>query len=135
MAKAREILGNAALNNPSSISDSLIIKKNVLIDICNGKYEDALKDISLLKNDIIQTQFYLRPKYLYYATIYGLMNNPELERAYYDSARKFLEKRILDSPADQRLHSSLGIVYAGLGLNAKAISSCEKAIELIPVNK
>ena len=135
MRKAREILGNAARNNKTSISDSLIIETNVLIDIYEGKYEEALKDISLFKYDVIQTQFYFRPKYLYNATIYGLMNKPELEHAYYDSARIFLEKRIIDFADDQRLYSSLGIAYAGLGLDSMAISAGEKAVKLLPVSK
>jgi TolB-like protein len=68
--KARAILGNAARNNKNSVYDSIIIETNVLIDIYEGKYEEALKDISSFKYDGIQTQFYFRPKYLYYATIY-----------------------------------------------------------------
>jgi TolB-like protein/Flp pilus assembly protein TadD len=135
MRKARETLGNAERNNKNSVSDSLIIETNVLLDIYEGKYEEALKDMSRFKNDAISTQFYFRPKYLYYATIYGLMNKPVLERAYYDSTRKFLEKRIFDSPEDQRLHSSLGIVYAGLGLDSMAIRAGKKAIKLLPVSK
>jgi TolB-like protein/Flp pilus assembly protein TadD len=135
MRKAREVLGNAARNNESALSDSLIIETNFLIDIYERKYEAALKDISLLKYEVIQTQFYFRPKYLYKATIYGLMNKPESERAYYDSARVFLERRIVDVPDDPRLLSSLGIVYAGLGLDAKAISAGEKAVRLLPVSK
>jgi TolB-like protein/TPR repeat protein len=135
MRKAREILGNAARNNKSFLSDSLIIETNVLIDIYEGKYEDALKEISLFKFDVIQTEFYFRPKYLYNASIYGLMNKPELEHAYYDSARIFLEKRIIDFPDDQRLYSSLGIAYAGLGLDYRAISRGEKAVKLLPVSK
>ncbi len=135
MRKAREVLGNAARNNESALSDSLIIETNFLIDIYERKYEAALKDISLLKYEVIQTQFYFRPKYLYKATIYGLMNKPESERAYYDSARVFLERRIADVPDDPRLLSSLGIVYAGLGLDAKAISAGEKAVRLLPVSK
>ncbi len=63
------------------------------------------------------------------------MNKPESERAYYDSARVFLERRIADVPDDPRLLSSLGIVYAGLGLDAKAISAGEKAVRLLPVSK
>jgi tetratricopeptide (TPR) repeat protein len=133
--KAREILGNAARNNKASISDSLIIETNVLIDIYEGKYEDALKDISLFKYDLIQTEFYFRPKYLYYATIYGLMNKPELEHANWDSARILLEKRRIDFPEDQRLYSSLGIAYAGLGLDDKAIITSKKAVKLLPVEK
>jgi TolB-like protein len=135
MRKAREILGNAARNNKNSLSDSLIIETNVLIDIYEGKYEEALKDISLFKYDVIQTEFYFRPKYLYTATIYGLMNKHDLELACYDSARIFLEKKRIDFPDDQRLYSSLGIVYAGLGLDDKAISAGEKAVKLLPVSK
>jgi tetratricopeptide (TPR) repeat protein len=123
------------MNNKSSISDSIIIEANALIDIYEGKYAEALKDISLLKNDVLQTQFYFRPKYLYTATIYGLMKKPQLEYAYYDSARILLEKRIIDIRDDQRLYSSLGIAYAGLGFDDKAISAGEKAIKLLPVSK
>src|SRR5664280_1153079 len=67
--KAREVLGNAARNNKTSISDSLIIETYVLIDIYEGKYEEALKDISLLKYDIIKTQNYFRTKKMYKKTI------------------------------------------------------------------
>jgi TolB-like protein/Tfp pilus assembly protein PilF len=133
--KAREVLGNAARNNKNSISDSLIIETYFLIDIYEGKYEEALKDISLYKYDVIQDQGYFRPKYMYKATIYGLMNKHELEHAYYDSARVFLESRKVNMPDDPRLFSSLGIAYAGLGLNEMAISDGEKAIKLLPISK
>ena len=133
--KAREILGNAALNNKSSVSDSLIIETRILIDIYDGNYEEALKDLSHLKSDVIQTQFYFRPKYLYYATIYSLMNKPDLKYAYYDSLRIFLETRLKNMSDDQRLFSSLGIAYAGLGLNDKAVNAGEKAVKLLPVSK
>jgi tetratricopeptide (TPR) repeat protein len=38
-------------------------------------------------------------------------------------------------PDDPRLFSSLGIVYAGLGLDDKAINEGEKAVKLLPVSK
>jgi serine/threonine-protein kinase len=135
MRKARETLGNAARNNKSFLSDSLIIETNVLIDIYEGKYEYALKDISLFKYDVIQTVFYFRSKYLYNATIYGLMNKPELEHVYYDSARVFLERRMISMPDDPRLFSSLGIAYAGLSLKKEAIEAGKRGVELMPINK
>jgi serine/threonine-protein kinase len=135
MKKSGEILGNAARNNKSFLSDSLIIETNVLIDIYEGKYEEALKDISLFKYDVIQTVFYFRPKYLYNATIYGLMNKPELEHACYDSARFFLKRRMVNKPDDPRLFSSLGMVYAGLGLKKEAIEAGKRGVELMPINK
>ena len=58
-----------------------------------------------------------------------------MEHAYYDSTRILLEKKLIDLSQDPRLLSSLGIVYAGLGLDRKAISTGEKAVKLMPVNK
>jgi TolB-like protein len=133
--KARETLGNAAWNNKTSLSDSLIIETNYLIDIYEGKYEEALKDISLFKYDVIQTPFYFRPKYLYTATIYGLMNKPEFEHACYDSALFFLKRRMVNMPDDPRLFSSLGIAYGGLGQKEKAIEAGKRGVELMPINK
>ena len=63
------------------------------------------------------------------------MNKPELEHAYYDSARFFLERRMVYMPDDPRLYSSLGIVYAGLGLKDKAIEAGKRGVELMPINK
>ena len=54
--KAREILGNAARNDKASKLDSINIETYFLIDIYEGKYEEALKDISLYKYDVIQSQ-------------------------------------------------------------------------------
>jgi len=133
--KARKILENAASNNKASISDSTIIETRILIDIYDRDYEEALKDLSYLKSEVIQTQFYFRPKYLYYATVYSLMDKPDLKHACYDSLRIYLETRLKNIPDDQRMLSSLGIAYAGLGLNDKAVNAGEKAVKLLPVSK
>jgi tetratricopeptide (TPR) repeat protein len=133
--KAKEILGNAASNNKSSISDSTIIETRILIDIYERNYEEALKDLSHLKSEVIQTQFYFRPKHLYYATVYGLMNKPDMKHAYYDSLRIYLEMSLKNIPDDQRMLSSLGIAYAGLGQKENAIIAGEKAVKLLPVSK
>jgi TolB-like protein/Tfp pilus assembly protein PilF len=133
--RARELLGNNSPNNKSILTDSLITEVKVLINIYDGKYEEALKDLSQFKSNTFQSQLYFRPKYLYYANIYGLMNKPELERAYYDSTRMLLEEKIIDFPEDPSLYSSLGIAYAGLGLKEKAIITSEKAVRLLPIKK
>jgi TolB-like protein/Tfp pilus assembly protein PilF len=133
--KARAVLEKGALNNSSFVSDSLFVESKVIIDIVEGKYEEAITDLSLTSHNAFQGQFYFKPKYLYYAAISGLMNKPDLEHAYYDSSRIMLEKMIIDFPKDQRLYSSLGISYAGLGLSNKAVSTNEKAVNLLPVSK
>jgi TolB-like protein len=133
--KAKEILADAVLNNKFSLSDSLVIETNILIDLCEGNYQAALNDVSLFKYDVVQTQWFLKPKYLYYANIYGLMNKPDLEHAYYDSARVFLEHRIATTHYEPTLFSSLGLAYAGLGLKGKAIKAGKKGTDLMPINK
>jgi TolB-like protein/Flp pilus assembly protein TadD len=133
--KAREILDNAIINHKSLLSDSLIVESKILIDIYEGKFENAIKNLSLCKSDVFQTQFYYRPKSLYYARIYDLMNKPEFRHAYYDSTRILLEKKINEMPEDSRFYSAIGIAYAGLGYKEKALAAGEKAVEIMPIEK
>jgi len=133
--RAREFLDDKVRNNVIFSKDSTAFELMVFINICDDNYEEALKDLSQSGFDIFETQFYYRPKYLYYARIYSLMNSPGLEYAYYDSARILIEKKIIDFPEDQRLFSSLGIAYAGLGFEEKAIAASEKAVRILPVSK
>ena len=69
------------------------------------------------------------------ATIYGLQKNKHLEKAYYDSARVVIESKLITLPDDARLHSVLGIVFAGLGKKDEAIREGIWATELLPITK
>jgi len=60
---------------------------------------------------------------------------PEKAYAYFDSARIYLESRILLFPDDPRLYSALGITYAGLRYKEKAVDAGVKAVELMPISK
>jgi len=133
--RARELLDDETRKNAFFFKDSLTLETLVLINIYDGDYEEALKNLSQSRFDIFEAQWYYRPKYLYYALIYSLMDKPELEHAYYDSTRMLIEKKVIDFPQDQRLYSSLGIAYAGLGLEEKAIISSEKAVRMLPVKE
>ena len=46
-----------------------------------------------------------------------------------------MSKRIAEDPEDPRLHSALGIAYAGLGRKREAIQEGQKAVELLPITK
>ena len=63
------------------------------------------------------------------------MNKKELAKKYYDEARSILESKIEERPEDARLHTSLGIVYAGLGRKEDAIRKGKLGVELLPVTK
>ena len=72
-----------------------------------------------------------------YAQIYGLMENKQLQKKYYESARNILETKIQEQLDDEqfpeRFHSSLGIVYVGLGREDDAIREGKRAVDLLPV--
>jgi tetratricopeptide (TPR) repeat protein len=63
------------------------------------------------------------------------MNEKESAKKYYDKARDVLEARIQQEPNDARLHSSLGIVYAGLDRREDAIRKAQAGVDLLPVSK
>jgi tetratricopeptide (TPR) repeat protein len=81
------------------------------------------------------TSFTYIPRPLLSAEIYRLKNNRTAELAFYDSARVILLSKLREFPGDARMHSSLGIVYAGLGEKEKAIREGERGVELLPVSK
>jgi len=58
-----------------------------------------------------------------------------LEQEQYDSARIFLEAKVKEWPEDARVHSSLGLAYAGMKWKEEAIREGKKAVELLPVSK
>ena len=118
-----------------SKGDILIQYTWVLSLIFESNYPTALRRLQQGELMTFDSPFYTVPKELLYAQIYGLMNQAELEQAYYDSARIILEARVVEQPRDERFHSALGIAYAGLGFKDNAIEAGEQAVELLPIQK
>jgi len=131
--KARAVLEEALLNIKST-EDAEIVNSLVNIDVYDGHYQEALDRLSL-KSEYIINQFDFIPKALRCAQICGYMNKNELAKKYYDEARSILESKIREQPEDARLHSSLGIAYAGLGRKEDAVREGKLAVEMLPVNK
>ena len=69
------------------------------------------------------------------ALIYTYKNNQELAKTYFDSSRVQIEGMLNNKPRDERLHSALGVVYAGLENKEKALAEGRKGIELLPIEK
>ncbi len=106
-----------------------------LVELFERKYPKALEQLSSVTSEIFDYQYYFVPKPLVYAQIYGLMGQSERELAYYDSARAVLEAELRGNMEDHRLHSSLGIAYAGLGRNDDAVREAKLAVELMHVER
>jgi serine/threonine-protein kinase len=132
--KARAVL-EEALQNIVSVEDQFIILRSFLLNMFDGNYQEALERLSSCKLEAFNTQFFFIPKVQLYAQINGLMGNQQLEQTYYESARSILESKIEERPKDARLHSSLGIAYAGLGRKEDAIREGKLGVKLLPVSK
>jgi serine/threonine-protein kinase len=127
--KARAVL-KEALQNIKSAEDPSLVKLLVNIDVFERNYQEALDRLSLKSQDI-DNQGYFIPNSLRCALIYRYMNKKDPKKKYHDEARSILESKIEEQPEDARLHSSLGITYAGLGRKEDAIREGKLAVELL----
>ncbi len=66
---------------------------------------------------------------------FRLMNEKLKAQISFDDARKVLEKELKSQFGNPRIHSSLGIVYAGLGHKNLAVHEGKLATDLYPVSK
>jgi serine/threonine protein kinase/tetratricopeptide (TPR) repeat protein len=131
--KAREIL-QEAIKNAKGAEDPEIIQSLVNLDIYDRNYQAALDSLSLLSKDVDEAGFDF-PKALRFALIYEYMNNKDRALKYNNNARISLESKIDENPEDPQFHSLLGITYAGLGDEEKAIREGKSSVVIRPVSK
>ena len=115
---------------------SQLVPDLVGLDILDGDYQMALGRLSgpgafINAEGYNDTIGYFLTK----AKIYGLLNQPQLKLACYDSARIILEKKVQSWPTEAPFHSQLGIAYAGLGRKEEAIREGNRGVESLPVSK
>ncbi|UCC84288.1 MAG: hypothetical protein JSW46_04990, partial [Gemmatimonadota bacterium] len=111
----------------------LLTMLSTWIEISEGDYDAALELLAGMQVDAAEANVFFVPKAQYYAEIYDLLGDDSLRRAYYDSSRVVVEARLQRFPDDARLHSALGIAFAGLGRRADALHEGEGAVALVPV--
>jgi len=132
--RARAVLDEA---RAAGVADEPpVVYARVLMDIFDRRYDTAL---ALLASEapeiVVADQFRVVPRAQLYALVYSLTRHPDLARAYFDSARSILYKKVQADPDDPRLRTALGIAYAGLGRKQEAIQEGLKAVELVPISK
>jgi len=132
--EARSIMENA-IQTVNIEEHQLTVHARVVIELYDKKYQKALDLLSSSKHEIFESEYYFIHKSQLYAQIYGLMNHPKLNQSHYEKARDFFEAKIKETPDDSRLHSALGISYAGLGLKEAAVREGELGVEMIPVSR
>lgn len=104
-------------------------------EMFQGRYREAIERLSLTDGDWIRIKIGARPKALFSAYAYELLNEPQNARTAYETAKTMLEAEVKTYPDDPRYHSSLGIAYAVLGQKTKAIKQGKQAVKLLPISK
>jgi len=122
----------ALLVNNQNIENPRIYKMRSQVELIDQNYEEA---ISILESSplVMADQWAYSPKSLQLGLIYYVMSDKELANTHFQVARQVLEDTLSGSPDDSRLYSSLGIVYAGLGMREEAVVAGNKALAIINI--
>jgi len=103
-------------------------------DIEDSHYNAALERLTAIPEDVWEGQWWFTPKEAYVGWIFELMGEPAEARQHFENARALLEKKVRESPDDERLHAASGWAYAHLGLADEALREGRKAVDLLPVS-
>ena len=104
------------------------------LSLVERDYREALQVVASLPV-VDDNQAYYGPRTQWYAVVYQLDGDSVRAHTYFDSARVHLEQQLLQRSDDARLHSALGLAYAGLGRKDDAIAEGHTAVELLPVER
>jgi serine/threonine-protein kinase len=104
------------------------------LDIYERNFHSALDRLDHAPESRFVAQLSITPVTQLRGLVYRFMNDPVRSRVSFDSARVFLESEIKKRSDDYRLHSSLGIVYAGLGRPEAAVREAEVAVQQLPIS-
>jgi tetratricopeptide (TPR) repeat protein len=125
--EARKVLDEAATKIEITERERRLM---VFIDICSGKYQDALDRLPQADDVEIEPTWDM-PYALRRAEIYGYLDQNDLARQQYETALTALKAKLHEYPMSEYYHSSLGIAYAGLGDEPNAIKHGNRGIELL----
>ncbi len=129
--KAREALREGVEKSGlAAFMSALPIGRTVFFRIPGGYYLDELDRLSAEAFGSDTSGYFL-----FKARLSGLLNRPEQQVVYYDSARRILESKVKAQPLEYLFHNLLGNAYAGLGRKEEAIREGKKAVELRPLTK
>jgi tetratricopeptide (TPR) repeat protein len=104
-------------------------------EMFEGHYQAGIKQLNITTDEWIRIKIRALPKVLLAGLAYEYDGNLKEAQNNYDRARVMLKSEVLKHPDDPRYHSSLGIVYAGLGQKEKAIAEGKKAVDLLPLSR
>jgi serine/threonine protein kinase/Flp pilus assembly protein TadD len=114
--------------------DAFDILQAYWVEIYDRKYEAALDRLSGLSVEAIQGLGTVIPKSELQSLAYLWMGKTKEAQFSLAAARTVLEELAKQQPDNAAVHSSLGIVYAGLSQKQRAVSEAKLATKLRPVS-
>jgi serine/threonine protein kinase/tetratricopeptide (TPR) repeat protein len=100
-----------------------------------GEHERAIEFVTPAPRDRVKGQWYDYPTQLLIGWTYSLQGRDDEATPKFEDARAILEADVKGNPEDPRVHASLGIAYAGLGMKEDALREGRRAVELMPIEK
>ncbi len=119
----------------SVIEDRSLDKDAYTLAAMRGDLNEAERVVRSMPDIGVSDQFAYRPKPFLLAEIFSLQGESAKARDAFQSARRELEHEAQVKPNDERVHSTLGITYAGLGMTQEAVREGLRGVELLPVGK
>ncbi len=124
-------MANQVLEDASEMIDPALVLARLMFNwnlfaVLGPDYADRLRRLRLDMPGTDTATYFLRKARIY-------RDQPDRERAYFDSARVFLENRVRQHPEDPTSRTLLGIAHAGLGRREEAVREGKKAVELWPI--
>ena len=130
-AQARSTLSEGS-EMMASTPERLWPRTSIWLELFDGNYEAALEKLASWRGDAFDEQQRFVPRSLLHAEILRLKGDAASARPDYDAARAELERRLRYDPQDARVHSSLGVAYAGLGRIEEAVREAKLGVDLLP---
>ena len=122
------------LNENRNISEPVINKTRSNIELMNRKYDLAIQILESSPHELIVSHEAYSTKSLQIGLIYYEMLNKKQSNMHFQKAKKDLEEKLIEFPNDSRIHSSLGIVYAGLGMRKESLDAGNRALSLMNIS-
>ena len=114
----------------------MVLDRRAWMEIFDRRYVQALAFLdSLPPRTKFAEQTRIVPTYQLKAMIHGLTGHRARARAYFDSSLAALEPMATKDPDDPRVHSALGVAYAGMGRKQDAIREGRAAVEMMPMQR
>ncbi|MGD8439076.1 MAG: protein kinase [Holophagae bacterium] len=104
-------------------------------EMLEGDCQAALDRASNLPSEMLWMQSSVAPRSSLMGSALRCLGDQQPAREEFRSAARLLEEELEHHPDDPRLHSALGLAYAGLGRAEDAIQHGRRAVELYPVSK